>query len=137
MSLNCSELSIKYQFEDKNKLYSLIHYNKDINNNIICDCLKCSNLSSNISFLNFNYCYFDNRQYITWPLIVIVVLLCFYFLSTTVDEYVSRILGRMSVKLKMSQNLAGLTLLAFGNQAVDIMVALVTGDEEMEALYHH
>ena len=30
----------------------------------------------------------------------------------------------------MSQNLAGLTLLAFGNQAVDIMVALVTGDEE-------
>ena len=36
----------------------------------------------------------------------------------------------MSVKLKMSQNLAGLTLLAFGNQVADITVAIVSGGEE-------
>ena len=82
------------------------------------------------SLLELNYCKFENRQYITWPLIVLVFLLCFFFLSTSVDEYVSRILGRMSIKLNMSQNLAGLTLLALGNQSVDIIVALVSGDED-------
>jgi Ca2+/Na+ antiporter len=36
----------------------------------------------------------------------------------------------MSVKLNMSQNLAGLTLLAFGNQVADITVAIVSCGEE-------
>ena len=101
------------------------------NNTINCSYLEANYDPEFFGLLYFNYCKWDaDIQYITWPLIVIIVLLCFYFLSTSVDEYVSKILGRMSVKLKMSQNLAGLTLLAFGNQAVDIMVALVTGDDD-------
>jgi sodium/potassium/calcium exchanger 6 len=108
--------------------YDIIHSIKNISK--ICDYLKENYDPDYFGLLKINYCYFGNRQYFTWPLIIIVLLLCFYFLSTSVDEYVSRILGRMSVKLNMSQNLAGLTLLAFGNQAVDIMVALVTGDDD-------
>ena len=102
---------------------------------LACDYLKnCNYEYDYFTLLTFNYCIVDNRQYITWPLIAIVFLLCFYFLSTSVDEYVSRIVGRMSVKLNMSQNLAGLTLLAFGNQVADITVAMVSGGEAEEGI---
>ena len=100
-----------------------------------CNYLKLCNYEYDyFTLLTFNYCIVENKQYITWPLIVIVFLLCFYFLSTSVDEYVSRIVGRMSVKLNMSQNLAGLTLLAFGNQVADITVAMVSGGEAEEGI---
>ena len=100
-----------------------------------CDYLRnCSYEYDYFNLLTFNYCIAGNRQYITWPLIVIVFIICFYFLSTSVDEYVSGIVGRISVKLNMSQNLAGLTLLAFGNQVADITVAIVSGGEEEEGI---
>ena len=101
MSFNCvSILNDNKNISNRINIYDFIHNNTNTPNNTeICHLLICSDLSSNLSILNFNYCVLDNRQYITWPLIVIVVLLCFYFLSTSVDEYVSRILGRMSVKL--------------------------------------
>lgn len=105
------------------------------NSKAACDYLKnCSYEYDYFNLLTFNYCIAGNRQYITWPLIAIVFLLCFYFLSTSVDEYVSGIVGRISVKLNMSQNLAGLTLLAFGNQVADITVAIVSGGEEEEGI---
>ena len=100
-----------------------------------CNYLKnCNYEYDYFNLLTFNYCIAGNRQYITWPIIVIIFLLCFYFLSTSVDEYVSGIVGRISVKLNMSQNLAGLTLLAFGNQVADITVAIVSGGEEEEGI---
>ena len=100
-----------------------------------CEYLKnCNYEYDYFNLLTFNYCIVGNKQYITWPLIIIVLLLCFYFLSTSVDEYVSGIVGRISVKLNMSQNLAGLTLLAFGNQVADITVAIVSGGEEEEGI---
>ena len=101
------------------------------NSHLACDYLKeCNYQADYFNLLTFNYCLVENKQYITWPLITLIFILCFYFLSSTVDQYVSRILGRMSVKLNISQNLAGLTLLAFGNQVVDIIVALVSSDED-------
>lgn len=113
---------------DCNELYSFLHNttNKTEIENYLNQCYD----AEYIGYVYFNYIILGNKQYITWPLIILTILLCFYFLSTTIDEYLSKILGRMSVKLKISQNLAGLTLLALGNQAVDIMVALVTGEEE-------
>ena len=101
------------------------------NSHLACDYLKeCNYQADYFNLLTFNYCLVENKQYITWPLITLIFILCFYFLSSTVDQYVSRILGRMSVKLNISQNLAGLTLLAFGNQVVDIIVALVSSDQD-------
>ena len=43
-------------------------------------------------------------------------------------------LGIISEKLHLSQNLAGLTLLALGNQALDVIVAFVAGDDENEGV---
>ena len=105
------------------------------NSKLACQFLKnCSYEYDYFSLLTFNYCTVGNRQWVTWPIIVLIFLLCFYFLSTSVDEYVSRIVGRMSVKLKLSQNLAGLTLLALGNQLADITVAIVSGGDENEGI---
>ncbi len=112
-----------------NCTHELLHSFND--SKLACEYLEYCNYEYDyFTLLKFNYCLVENRQYITWPLIGVVFLLCFYFLSTSVDEYVSRIVGRMSVKLNMSQNLAGLTLLAFGNQVADITVAMVSGGEE-------
>ena len=112
-----------------NCTYRDLHFHSNAKD--ACDYLRnCSYEYDYFNLLTFNYCLAGNRQYITWPLIIVVLLLCFYFLSTSVDEYVSGIVGRISVKLNMSQNLAGLTLLAFGNQVADITVAIVSGGEE-------
>ena len=112
-----------------NCTYSGLHFYHNAKD--ACDYLRnCNYEYDYFNLLTFNYCLAGNRQYITWPLIIVVLLLCFYFLSTSVDEYVSGIVGRISVKLNMSQNLAGLTLLAFGNQVADITVAIVSGGEE-------
>ena len=65
-------------------------------------------------------------------IIIIIILLSFYFLSSTGNDYLANVLGRISEKLKLSQNLAGLTLLALGNQAPDIAVAIVAGEGSNE-----
>lgn len=78
--------------------------------------------------VRFNYCQINNHQWFTWILIVILIVLCFYFLSTTSGDYFAEVLGIVSEKIGLSQNLAGLTLLALGNAAPDVIVAVITGE---------
>lgn len=49
---------------------------------------------------------------------------CFYVLGSTADSYLSPILASISKHLKISQSLAGVTLLAFGNGAPDVFSSL-------------
>jgi sodium/potassium/calcium exchanger 6 len=74
-----------------------------------------------------------DKPWLTWPLLIIIILLCFYFLSTTGNDYLAETLGIISDKMKLSQNLAGLTLLALGNTAPDVAVAIVSGDDDDDA----
>lgn len=48
-------------------------------------------------------------------------------LSQTAEEYLSPTVTFISKKIKMSQTLAGVTLLAIGNGANDIITAIVAG----------
>ena len=50
--------------------------------------------------------------------------ICFYVLGSTADAYLSPILASISKHLKISQSLAGVTLLAFGNGAPDVFSSL-------------
>ena len=86
------------------------------------------------SLLTFNYCTLNNFPLVTFVLIIILIVLCFYFLSTTGNDHLAPALGIMSEKLGLSQNLAGLTLLALGNQAPDVIVAFVLGDSNNEGV---
>ena len=101
----------------------------------LCECLnKYNGEIDYFSLYYFNYCVVNNRLWLTWPLLIIILLLCFYFISTTGNDYLAETLGIISEKLKLSQNLAGLTLLALGNTAPDVAVAIVSGGDSDEGL---
>jgi len=57
------------------------------------------------------------------------MLLCFYFAGTTGHYYLAKVLSLIAEKLHFSQNLAGLTLIALGNMACDVIVAILAGAE--------
>ena len=84
--------------------------------------------------LNFHFCVVHNYQWVTFILLPLIIIFCFYILSTTGNRYLAPVLGIISDKLQLSQNIAGLTLLAFGNQEPDIIVAFVAGDDENEGI---
>ena len=60
---------------------------------------------------------------------ILILLLCFYFLATTADFYLSPALAHISKMLHMSENLAGVTLLALGNGAPDIFSTIAASSE--------
>ena len=101
----------------------------------LCECLnKYTGEIDYFSLYYFNYCIVNNRPWLTWPILIIILLLCFYFISTTGNDYLAETLGIISEKLKLSQNLAGLTLLALGNTAPDVAVAIVSGEGSDQGL---
>ena len=99
-----------------------------------CKFVKDNCFFSYFSLLEFNYCVINNNTWLTYILAIIILILCFYFLSTTGNDYLAPALGIISEKLNLSQNLAGLTLLALGNQAPDVIVAFVAGEDENEGV---
>ena len=74
----------------------------------------------------------------TWPLsspafctvLCIILSICFFLLSDTTNSYLSPALTTLSDKLKMSQNLAGVTFLALGNGAPDVFASIVASDDD-------
>ena len=99
-----------------------------------CKFVKDNCFFSYFSLLEFNYCTINNNTWLTYILLIIILILCFYFLSSTGNDYLAPALGIISEKLNLSQNLAGLTLLALGNQAPDVIVAFVAGEDENEGV---
>jgi sodium/potassium/calcium exchanger 6 len=81
-----------------------------------------------VNFYAFHYCYFDQRLYFTLPIFSFILLVCFYLLGDTANRYLSNALTTISDKFNFSQNLAGVTLLAFGNGAPDVISSFVASD---------
>ena len=110
----------------------LLNSNSSFN---LCGCLnKYKDEIDYFSLYYFNHCVVNDRPWLTWPILIIILLLCFYFISTTGNDYLAETLGIISEKLKLSQNLAGLTLLALGNTAPDVAVAIVSGEGSDQGL---
>lgn len=99
-----------------------------------CEYVKSDCHFEYFSLLKFNFCYVNDYRWITFILLALIIFLCFYFLSSTGNDYLAPALGIISEKLHLSQNLAGLTLLALGNQAPDVVVAFVAGDDDNEGV---
>ena len=76
------------------------------------------------------YCHFESWFGTTGKLILfvpigtIIMYILMYTLASTADFYLSPSLEYMTVKFKLSESLAGVTLLAFGNGAPDIFSAI-------------
>ena len=85
---------------------------------------------SYFNFYEINFCYFGNRLYYTLPILLLSVYICFYILSDTSNRYLSPALTILTEKLKISQNLAGITFLALGNGAPDVISSFVGSDTD-------
>ena len=65
------------------------------------------------------------------PIGALLTLIFMYSLSSTADDYLSPSLEFLTVKLKISESLAGVTLLALGNGAPDIFSAISAKDSAL------
>ena len=84
----------------------------------------------NFNFLKMYYCDFESWFGSTGKLVAFVPIGCLimyvlmYNLASTADDYLSPSLEYMTIKFKLAESLAGVTLLAFGNGAPDIFAAI-------------
>lgn len=81
----------------------------------------CEDYESNYNFYELHFCTFNDHAYITVPIVLLIIALCFYILGSTADSFLSPALAKLSMTLGMSESLAGVTLLALGNGAPDVV----------------
>lgn len=84
----------------------------------------CAETQSLVNFYKLYYCYVNSPFLMT-----LILLLCvgavFIFIFETVDEYVVPAIVSIVATLRLSNALAGVTLLAFANGIGDVITALV------------
>lgn len=100
---------------------------------------KCSVLSNDCQFSYFNliqlnYCILKDYKAASITIAIIIMIFCFYFIANTSNKYLAPMLGMMCEKLNFSQNLAGLTILALGNQAPDVLVVIISSSNINEGI---
>ena len=86
---------------------------------------------SNFDFIRLYYCGLGGfsttvRNIIFIPFALFLLFIFFYILSDTADEYLSPSLERITEITGISESLAGVTLLAFGNGAPDIFASIAS-----------
>ena len=87
--------------------------------------------NSNYDFFSLYYCNFYHigkvGKYIVFlPIGFILVFVFMYNLASTADEYLSPSLEYITVRFKISESLAGVTFLAFGNGAPDVFSSIAS-----------
>lgn len=83
---------------------------------------------SYFSFLALHYCSFDEKLYFSLPVAIALAALAFYMLSTTANKYTSDSSQMIADTLKLSPAIAGITILALGNGAPDVISMIVAMD---------
>lgn len=61
---------------------------------------------------------------------IIITFICFQFLGSTAENYLTPAVQKLAEALKFTESLAAVTLLALGNGAPDVIAAVVAGGEE-------
>lgn len=90
-----------------------------------CNYISCAcPPSGTFNFFKLYYCHMDQSIAGMVPICVIILILCFYLLGTTADGYLAPALECISVELGTSEQLAGVTFLAFANGAPDVIGAI-------------
>ena len=74
----------------------------------------------------------DGKVFAIVPIGGIMLLILMYTLTSSADAYLSPSLEFIAVKLKMSESLAGVTLLALGNGAPDVFAAISASNGDGE-----
>jgi len=83
-----------------------------------------------VPFIDYYYCNFGEgplRIVITIVFAIVFVAVVFNFLGSTADTYLGPTLEAISKELKLSDAIAGVTLLALANGASDVISGIVAG----------
>ena len=95
---------------------------------------KCSFVSNNcpyeyINFYSYHYCIMKGSVPLPSVSIIIFLFLLFFILSSTSDIFLSSAITKIIEAFNINQNIAAVTLLAFGNGAPDVISSLVASSE--------
>ncbi|KAL7067085.1 hypothetical protein ACR3K2_24010 [Cryptosporidium serpentis] len=96
----------------------------DISNECIV-ALSNTNLESRINYEVIHYCYIKNN----WGTMVIILMwsaILFYLCSIVAEVFLSSLMVQFASDLNLTDNIAGCTLLAFGNASGDVMMGIYT-----------
>ena len=105
-----------------------------------CDFVRsvrdCQNNNSFVNYLEILYCTPDEipPQQASLVLVVALLVMLFFMLGSTAGEFLCPNLVNISRALKMSQSMAGVTLLAFGNGAPDVVSCLAGVSQNRSSL---
>jgi len=102
-----------------------------------------------IQFINIYYCHIDesvpflvfftvNFKIFCIPfrisLKIIGFFFAFHFLSSTAENYLTPAISKIAKTLRLSEMLAGVTLLAFSNGASDIITSFTAGGDDNDGI---
>ena len=71
-----------------------------------------------------HFCNLSSRIWLSVPLLVFGVLVAFYLLAETAEDYFCPTVTLVSKMLRLAPSTAGVTLVAFGNGAPDVFASL-------------
>ena len=106
------------------KINSLLNYEE-----------KCQFISQNCpyNYINFYYIYYCLLKSSLLPSIItflIILIILVFILSSTSDIFLSTAMVKLIETYKINQNVAAVTLIAFGNCAPDIISSLVASEND-------
>lgn len=95
---------------------------------------KCDFVSANcsyeyINFYSFHYCMMKGSVILTTIFITLLLFILFFILSSTSDIFLGSAISKIVETFNINQNIAAVTLLAFGNGAPDVISSLVASAE--------
>jgi len=89
--------------------------------------VACADSLSFFDFTGFYYCEINQNSTLLILISILFVLLIFSFMGKIADSYLAPSLQVLSQKLRLSEAIAGATLLALGNSAPDVVTGIVVG----------
>ena len=106
------------------KINSLLNYEE-----------KCQFINQNcpynyINFYYLYYCLLNSSLILSIITFLIILILLFFILSSTSDIFLSTAMVKLIETYKINQNVAAVTLIAFGNCAPDIISSLVASEND-------
>lgn len=90
-----------------------------------CNFVSMNCGGDNFNFYKIQFCYLPSNPLLSYSLIFLLVFAHMFFLSDTGSKEVSYPLEKIVSYFNINQNIAGLTLLAIGNGAPDVISSIV------------
>lgn len=94
-----------------------------------CNYIKQNCPSQYINTYSLYYCSFKGHIIFSIPVFILIILLLFLLLSSTSDLFLGASITKIVEIFNINQNIAALTLIAFGNGAPDIIPSLVASSD--------